>query len=197
MRLLGFALLVSLLTGIGFGLLPAFQATKTDLNSSLKEGGGKATEGQQRRRARSVLVVTEIALAQVLLVGATLLAISYVRVTQIDPGFNADKVLTAKIAPSRKKYPDPHSREMFYTTVLERLQALPGVEAAGMVMNLPLTGSSMNRGFRAEGQPETQPDENVAMVTSRQSDYFKALEIPIKRGAGSQVLTAKPPNGSS
>ena len=129
------------------------------LNSSLKEGGGKASEGQQRRRARSVLVVTEIALAQVLLVGAALLAISYVRVTQINPGFNADRVLTAKIAPSRKKYPDPRSREMFYTTVLERLQALPGVESAGMVMNLPLTGSSMNRGFRAEGQPEPKPDQ--------------------------------------
>ncbi len=185
LRLLGFALLVSLLTGVGFGLLPAFQATKTDLNSSLKEGGGKATEGQQRRRARSVLVVTEIALAQVLLVGAALLAISYVRVTHIHPGFNADKVLTAKIAPSRKKYPDPRSREMFYSTVIERLQALPGVEAAGMVMNLPLTGSSMNRGFRAEGQPEPRPDENVAMDYQVVSpDYFKALEIPIKRGRG-------------
>ncbi len=185
LRLLGFALLVSLLTGVGFGLLPAFQASKTDLNSSLKEGGGKATEGQQRRRARSVLVVTEIALAQVLLVGATLLAISYVRVTQIHPGFNAGRVLTAKIAPSRKKYPDPRSREMFYTTVLERLQGLPGVEAAGMVMNLPLTGSSMNRGFRAEGQPEPRPDENVTMDYQVVSpDYFKALEIPIKRGRG-------------
>ena len=114
------------------------------------------------------------------MVGAALLAISYVRVTHIHPGFNADRVLTAKIAPSRKKYPDPRSREMFYTTVLERLQALPGVEAAGMVMNLPLTGSSMNRGFHAEGQPEPRPDENVAMDYQVVSpDYFKALEIPI------------------
>ena len=185
LRLLGFALLVSLLTGVGFGLLPAFQATRTDLNSWLKEGGGKATEGHQRRRARSVLVVTEIALAQVLLVGAALLAISYVRVTQIHPGFNADRVLTAKIAPSRRQYPDPRSREQFYTTVLERLQALPGVEAAGMVMDLPLTGSSMNRGFRAEGQPEARPDQDVTMDYQIVSpDYFKALEIPIKRGRG-------------
>ena len=77
MRLFGFTLLVSLLTGVGFGLLPAFQATRTNLNSSLKEGGTKASDGRQRRGARNVLVVTEIALAQVLLVGAALLAISY------------------------------------------------------------------------------------------------------------------------
>ncbi|MFZ0062957.1 MAG: ABC transporter permease, partial [Pyrinomonadaceae bacterium] len=184
-RLLGFTLIVSLVTGIGFGLLPAFQATKTDLNSSLKEGGGKASEGQQRRRARSVLVATEIALAQVLLVGASLLAISYVRVMQIHPGFNAERVLTAKIAPSRKKYPDPRSRERFYATVLERLQALPGVESAGMVMDLPLSGSSMNRGFRVQGQPDPKPDQNVAMDYQVVSpDYFATLEIPVKHGRG-------------
>jgi putative ABC transport system permease protein len=185
LRLLGFTLLVSLFTGVGFGLLPAFQATRTNLNSSLKEGGTKASEGRQRRRARNVLVVTEIALAQVLLVGAALLAISYVRVTQINPGFNANRVLTAKMAPSRKKYPDPRSRETFYSAVLERLKSLPGVESAGMVMNLPLTGSSMNRGFHAEGRPEPKPDENVTMDYQVVSpDYFRTLEIPIKRGRG-------------
>ncbi|HEV7796548.1 MAG TPA: ABC transporter permease, partial [Pyrinomonadaceae bacterium] len=161
LRLLGFTLLVSLLTGVGFGLLPAFQATRTNLNTALKEGGTKASEGRQRRGARNILVVTEIALAQVLLVGAALLAISYVRVMQIDPGFNPDRVLTAKIAPSAKKYPDPRSRNAFYTTVLEHLQGLPGVESAGMVMSLPLTGSSMNRGFRVEGRPVPRADENV------------------------------------
>jgi putative ABC transport system permease protein len=184
-RLLGFTLLVSLLTGLGFGLLPAFQATRTNLNSSLKEGGTKATEGRQRRGARDVLVVIEIALAQVLLVGAALLAISYVRVTQINPGFNSDRVLTAKIAPSNKKYPDSKSRSAFYTTVLERLQNLPGVESAGMVMSLPLTGSSINRGFRVEGRPEARADENVTMDFQVVSpDYFSTLEIPTKRGRG-------------
>lgn len=131
LRLLGFTLLVSLLTGVGFGLLPAFQATRTNLNTSLKEGGTKASEGRQRRSARNILVVTEIALAQVLLVGAALLAISYVRVTQIKPGFNPDRVLTAKIAPSTKKYPDPGSRSTFYTTVLDRLRSLPGLNRRG------------------------------------------------------------------
>lgn len=185
LRLLGFTLLVSLLTGVGFGLLPAFQATRTNLNSALKEGGTKASEGRHRRGARNVLVVTEIALAQVLLVGAALLAISYVRVTQIDPGFNPNRVLTAKIAPAAKKYPDPKSRSTFYATVLEHLQGLPGVESAGMVMSLPLTGSSMNRGFRVEGRPVPKADENVTMDFQIVSPgYFSTLEIPIKRGRG-------------
>jgi putative ABC transport system permease protein len=185
LRLLGFTLLVSIITGVGFGLLPAFQATRTDLNNSLKEGGTKASQGRQRRRARSVLVVTEVALAQVLLVGAALLAISYVRVTQIHPGFNADRVLTAKIAPSRKKYADPRSRETYFASVLERLRALPGVESVGMVMNLPLTGSSMNRGFHAEGRPEPKADENITMDYQVVSpDYFSTLEVPLKRGRG-------------
>jgi putative ABC transport system permease protein len=185
LRLLGFTLLVSLLIGIGFGLLPAFQATRTNLNSSLKEGGTKASEGRQRRGARNVLVITEVALAQVLLIGAALLAISYVRVTQINPGFNPDRVLTAKIAPSAKKYPDPKTRSAFYTAVLEHLQGLPGVESAGMVMSLPLTGSSMNRGFRVEGRPEPRADENVTMDFQIVSPgYFSTMEIPIKRGRG-------------
>ncbi|HEV7747773.1 MAG TPA: ABC transporter permease [Pyrinomonadaceae bacterium] len=184
-RLLGFTLLVSLVTGLGFGLLPAFQATRTNLNTALKEGGTKATEGRQRRGARNVLVATEIALAQILLVGAALLAISYVRVTQINPGFNPDRVLTAKIAPSNKKYPDAKSRSAFYSTVLERLQNLPGVESAGMVMSLPLSGSSMNRGFRVEGRPEARSDENVTMDFQVVSpNYFSTLEIPVKRGRG-------------
>ncbi len=185
LRLLGFTLLVSLLTGVGFGLLPAFQATRTNLNASLKEGGTKGGKGSHHHRARNVLVATEIALAQVLLVGAALLAISYVRVTQIDPGFNPQRVLTARIAPSARKYPDPGSRNRFYSTVLEQLQALPGVESAGMVMSLPLTGSSMNRGFRVEGRPEPKADENVTMDFQIVSPgYFSTLEIPVKQGHG-------------
>jgi len=189
---LGFTLLVSLLTGVGFGLLPAFQATRTNLNSTLKEGGTKASGGRQRRGARNILVVAEIALAQVLLVGATLLGISYVRVTQINPGFNPDRVLTAKIAPANKKYPDAKSRSAFYTTVLERLQSLPGVESAGMVMSVPLSGSSMNRGFRVEGRPAPKADENVTMDFQIVSPgYFSTLEIPIKQGRGLSAADAE------
>ncbi len=185
LRLLGFTFLVSMITGIAFGLWPALQATAGSLNQSLKESGSKASEGKQRRRARNVLIVTELALAQVLLVGAGLLVMSYYRVSQIVPGFNGEQVLTAKIAPAASKYPDAKSRVQFYSRVLETLRGLPGVTSAGMVMNLPLSGASMNRGFHAEGRPEPKPDENVSMdyqVVSH--DYFSTIEVPIVRGRG-------------
>ena len=185
LRLLGFTFLVSLVTGIAFGLWPALQATGRSLNQSLKEAGSKSSEGKQRRRARSVLIVTELALAQVLLVGAGLLIMSYFRVSQINPGFNSENVLSAKIAPAAGKYPDAKSRVQFYSSVLDQLKSLPGVNSAGMVMNLPLSGSSMNRGFRVEGRPEPKSDENVSMdyqVVSK--DYFSTLEVPIHRGRG-------------
>jgi len=184
-RLLGFTCLVSMITGIAFGLWPALTATSRSLNQSLKDAGAKATEGKQRRRSRNVLIVTELALAQLLLVGAGLLIMSYVRVSRIDPGFNPEGVLSAKIAPTASKYPNPKSRVQFYSRVLEQLRTLPGVASVGMVMNLPLSGASMNRGFRVEGRPEPKADENVAMdyqVVS--SDYFSTLEIPVLKGRG-------------
>ena len=185
LRLLGFTLVVSMLTGIAFGLWPALHATGGSLNQSLKDAGSKASEGKQRRRSRNVLIVTELALAQVLLIGAGLLIVSYYRASKIDPGFNADHVLSAKIAPSAKKYPDPKSRVTFYSQVIEQLRTLPGVSSVGMVMNLPLSGSSMNRGFTVEGRPVPKPDENVAMdYQVVNSDYFATLEIPIVRGRG-------------
>jgi len=184
-RLLGFTFAVSMLTGIAFGLWPALQATTGSLNQSLKEAGAKASEGKQRRRARNVLIVTELALAQVLLVGAGLLIMSYLRVSEVNPGFNADHVLSAKVAPATNKYTDAKTRAQFYTQALEQLEHLPGVKSVGMVMSLPLSGASMNRGFKAEGRPEPKPDENVSMdyqIVSR--DYFSTLEIPIVRGRG-------------
>ncbi len=184
LRLFGFALLISTAAGIGFGLLPALHAAATNLNSSLKDAS-KGSESGQRRRARNVLVVTEVALAQVLLVAGALLALSYVRVAQINPGFNPDRVLTAKIAPAREKYPDAKSRTAFYATVLENLHRLPGVESAAMVMSLPLSGASINRGFRVEGRPEPKPNENVTMDFQIISpEYFSTLEIPVRRGRG-------------
>lgn len=185
MHLLAFTFGVSLVTGIAFGLWPALHATGGSLNQSLKESGAKSSEGRQRRRARNVLIVTELAVAQVLLVGAGLLIMSYVKVSQLDPGFNGDHVLTAKIAPSATKYRDSKARVQFFTRVIDQLKSLAGVNSVGMVMSLPLSGASMNRGFVVEGRPQPKSDENVSMdyqVVSH--DYFATLEVPIIRGRG-------------
>jgi putative ABC transport system permease protein len=185
LRLLSFTLLVSMFTGIIFGLWPALHVSSGSLNQSLKDAGSKASEGKQQRRTRSVLIVTELALAQVLLVGAGLLITSYIRVTQTDPGFSSEQVLTAKIAPAASKYPDAKSRVQFYSQAIEQLQNLPSAVSVGMVMNLPLSGSSMNRGFKVEGRPDPKPDENVSMdyqVINR--DYFSTLDVPIMHGRG-------------
>jgi putative ABC transport system permease protein len=184
LRMLGFILAVSVITGVCFGLLPAFQATRPDLNRALKDVT-RASQGRSRRRSRDFLVIAELALAQLLLVAAGLLIVSYVRLNQIDAGFNPDHVLTAKIAPSTKKYPDPKRRAEFFTAVLDHLRQIPGVQSAAIVLNLPLSGSSMNRGFTVEGRPPARPDENITMdyqVVS--SDYFAVLETPILRGRG-------------
>jgi putative ABC transport system permease protein len=183
-RLLGFTFVISLLTGIGFGLLPAFHGTRVRLSSSLKEGG-KTTSGRLHRSTRNILIGSEIALAQILLVGAGLLILSYVRASQINPGFNPQRVLSAKIAPSAKKYPNPKVKAAFYSNVLDRLSQLPGVQSVGMVMNLPLSGASMNRGFHAEGRPDPKPDENITMDYQVVSEgYFQTLGVPIIRGRG-------------
>ncbi|HVG32956.1 MAG TPA: ABC transporter permease [Pyrinomonadaceae bacterium] len=182
-RLLGFTLLVSLVTGIGFGLLPALQATRLDPQHALKEGGRSATEGRARRRTRNLLVVTEIALAQVLLIGAGLLIASFLRLQAVDPGFNPENLLTARLSLSKTKYTDSAKQIAFYNEVLGRLKAMPGVRSAALVMNLPLSGANMNRGFTVEGRPEPKPDENITVdyqVTS--PDYFAAMEIPLVRG---------------
>jgi putative ABC transport system permease protein len=182
-RLLGFTILVSLITGIAFGLLPALQATRLDPQHSLKEGGTKASEGGRRLRVRNLLVISEIALAQVLLIGAGLLIMSFLKLQAVEPGFNASNLLTARLSLSVTKYSDQKKKIVFYNQLLERLQTIPGVRSAALVMNLPLSGSNMNRGFIVEGRPEPKPDENVTVdyqVIS--SGYFQTMEIPLIRG---------------
>ncbi|HEX8140381.1 MAG TPA: ABC transporter permease [Pyrinomonadaceae bacterium] len=182
-RLLGFTLFISLATGLGFGLLPALQATRLDPQHSLKEGSTKATEGRRRRRVRNLLVVAEIALAQVLLIGAGLLVISFARLQSVEPGFHPSHLLTARLSLSVTKYKESAKKIVFYNQLLERMRAIPGVERVGLVMNLPLSGSNMNRGFVVEGRPEPKPDENVTVDYQVISPgYFETMQIPLVRG---------------
>jgi putative ABC transport system permease protein len=179
-RVAGFTLLASLLTGIVFGLLPALQASKTDLGVALKEGGRDAA-GLLRRRLRGFLVVSEVALAFVLLIGAGLLIRSYARLTEVDPGFDPRGVLTMKIALPFTKYSDGRSVAFFQQT-LERVQALPGVEAAAMVYPVPLSGAHGFSAFRIEGRPSPTEEAFNSGVRIISPDFFKTFRVPLIKG---------------
>jgi putative ABC transport system permease protein len=179
-RVAGFTLLVSLLTGILFGLLPALQASKTNLSVTLKEGGREAA-GLLRRRLRGLLVVSEVALAFVLLIGAGLLIRSFARLTEVDPGFDPRGVLTMDIALPFTKYRDGRSLAFFQQT-LERVRALPGAEAAATVSSLPLSGAPGSLTFGIEGRPSPTEQSFNAGMHIISPDFFKTFRVPLIKG---------------
>jgi putative ABC transport system permease protein len=176
-----FALGVSLATGILFGLAPAWQASRNTIGSVLKEGGRSST-GAGGRWVRNGLLVAEVAMSIVLLVGAALLLRSFARLTNVDPGFRPEHVLAFRVALPGTSYPqDPH-RIAFFTKLLEELEALPDVAAAGMTQSLPMRGDYI-LSFTIQGQPEPKPNEgpsaNYRVVSP---GYFEAMGIPLVRG---------------
>ena len=178
---LGFTLLVATLTGLIFGLVPALQSSKTDLTSSLKEGGRSESEGGGRNRMRSLLVVTETALALVLLVGAGLLIQSLLRLQRVNPGFHPERVLTMELSLPRSRYPR-EQRPAFFRSLIERIHTIPGVSSVGASTHIPLAGDNMNFAFFIEGRqsPEGRlPGADCRAVTP---DYFNALGIPLVKG---------------
>lgn len=180
-RVVAFTLALTLLTGVLFGLVPALQASKPNLNETLKDAGRGSTEGGRRQLIRSSLVVLEVASALVLLVGAGLLIKSFLRLQQVDPGFNPKNTLTASVALPQKKYPEEKQQAAFYQQLLEKISALPGVQAAATAVVVPLSGNDYVLGFEIEGRPkvENQPSTNYYAVSA---DYFKAMGIPLLRG---------------
>jgi putative ABC transport system permease protein len=182
---------VTIGTGILFGLIPAFASAKPELTEALKEGGRSSTTGARRNQVRNSLVIAEVALALVLLVGAGLLLKSYARVQNIDPGFDRRNVLTAEIDLPAPKYPPPGSPDYnhgeavinFWDEALRRVRQLPGVEAAGGTIVLPLSGSNTDSSFaiesRSVGGKEPTPDEELRVITP---DYFRVLKTPLLRG---------------
>jgi len=183
-RVLGFTVGVVCLVGLLFGLAPALQASKTDLNDALKEGGRSSTEGRGRNRVRALLVVSEIALSLLLLIGAGLLIKSFVLLRDVNPGFDAENVLTMRISLPAARYTEPQQQANFYRELTERVSALPGVEVAGATVSLPLGGSnfSVGRSFVREGRPlatENSLDADYFVATP---DYFKTMRIPVKAG---------------
>jgi len=181
---LAFTLSLSILTGILFGLVPAFAAAKLDLNESLKEGGRMSGVGVRRSLARSAFVVSEQALALVLLIGAGLLMRSFYRLLNVDPGFQPDKVLTMAVTLPPAQYPQAAQKSAFFEELLRRIQALPAIEHAGLCDSLPLTTFSMMMlGLQVEGQPlpplGKSPVVSIIKVTP---DYFHAIGMRLLEG---------------
>jgi putative ABC transport system permease protein len=181
-RVFGFTMAVSIFTGLIFGLVPAIGASKPDLNETLKEGGRSSTEGRHRNRLRGLLVISEVALSLVLLVGAGLLIKSFVKLSEVKLGFDTDNVLAVQIAPPRAKYPNPQDGANFFQQVIARTNELPGVESAGVVNMLPLSGSNMAITFTIEGRPVPPGQEPGASFRKVSTDYFRAMGIPVLQG---------------
>jgi putative ABC transport system permease protein len=182
-RVLSFTLLVSVLTGIIFGLVPALQASRQDLNETLKEGGRGSAEGIRRNRVRSLLVVSQIALSLVLLVGAGLLIRSFRQLQNVNPGFDPHRVMTATVGLPDAKYHEESQMAAFFQQTLQRAAATPGVEAVGAVYPLPLGGDMAQNLLTVEGHPPLNPGERL-ITNSRvvSADYFRAMGIPLIKG---------------
>jgi predicted permease len=183
---LGFTVLVTLLTALIFGLAPAFHASRIDLNEALKQGGGRSGLNAGGNRLRSALVVSEVALALVLLVGAGLLIQTFIKLRGQYSGLRPENVLTLRTVLSRSKYPQRPQRSAFYQDVLERVKAVPGVVCAGYATTVPLAIKGGTNGFSVEGRSIEQAlagglpyDANHRQISS---DYFKTMGIPIKQG---------------
>jgi putative ABC transport system permease protein len=152
-----FALVVSLVTCVLFGLAPAWQASRSTIGSVLKEGSRSST-ASSGRWVRNGLLVAEVAMSIVLLVGAALLLRSFARVTSVDPGFQPEHVLAFRVALPGTSYPEDSHRIAFFTSLLEGLEALPDVAAAGMTQSLPMRGDYV-LSFSIQGQPAPRPNE--------------------------------------
>jgi putative ABC transport system permease protein len=192
-RVLAFTFLLSLATGVVFGLAPALQASRPDLVPALKDEASAAAQGRRRFSLRNVLVVAQVALSIVLLIGAGLFLRSLNNAQAIDPGFNADKILDAQLNINLLRYTKAQGQE-FYRRVVERIEALPGVESASLARAVPMSGSSRTSSFLIQGRegPDnvsrsegTGPDEENEYTVNTNVvglKYFATMGIPLLRG---------------
>jgi putative ABC transport system permease protein len=180
-RVLGFTVLISVLTGLIFGLAPAAQ--RSELNDLLKEGGREGGAGSRGKRLRGLLVIGEVAVSLILLIGAGLLINSFMRLRNLDPGFHTERVLTMSVVLPQLKYPDRAKRAAFYTEVLRRVESLPGVKSAGVVNWIPLVFQGDSVGISIEGQPNPPGSQRPNAATRIISpDYFSTMGIRLLQG---------------
>ena len=182
-KVLAFTALVGTLTGLVFGLAPAAQASRFNLNENLKEGGRDASASDRGNRLRNLLVIGEIAVSCLLLIGAGLLINSFIHLRHLDPGFNSDHLLTAKVALSETKYPTKEKRAAFFQEVVRRVQPLPGVQSVGVGNNLPFTYDGDSMPIGVEGLPDPPPDQRPDVVLRVVGPgYFRTMQIPLVKG---------------
>jgi putative ABC transport system permease protein len=194
-QVLLFTAIISLVTGILAGALPARRLTRSDVNQALKQGLGRTDTDSGGHGTRSILVVTEVALSLVLLIGAGLMIHSFHRLQSVPPGFDSHGVLTMTASVSRTKFPTPEQQASFFERVLQRVRALPGVEAAGVIDNVPLFGGGSHQPIAIEGRPVVgmadQPEVDVRLISA---GYMRAMHVPVLRGRdfGDEDVASRP-----
>ena len=180
---LAFTVGLTLATGIFFGLVPALEAARVDLNESLKEAGRGAGQGSRSHRLRNAFVVTQVALALVLLVGAGLLIKSFNKLNSVEPGFNANKLLTMRVNLPGGKYDSDGKIVSFFQKAVENMRAVPGVESVGAINYVPFGGPHSATRIQIEGRPVLPPGERSSTgIVVTDANYFQAMGIPLKRG---------------
>lgn len=182
-RVLAFTVVVSLMTGTLFGLAPATHVSKLDLNEALKEAGRGASDGRRGGRTRSLLVVAEMALALVLLIGATLMIRTFMALENASTGFPTDNLLTMNVMPPEQQYSNEQQVADGFERVLERIQSIPGVLLAASATNLPVGGWNQGRAFTIEGREPKSPGEiQGAGYLSVSPGYFHTIGLTLRRG---------------
>jgi putative ABC transport system permease protein len=180
---LAFTTVLAILTGLVFGLVPAITVLRRNMSAVLKDDTARGSAGKRTGMTRSALVVAETALALVLLVGAGLLIKSFLRLQDVNPGFSSERVLTAQLSLPATRYPDAPARRAFWSRLLERVRAVPGVTAAGLTSNVPFNGNVGSGSYSIVGytppQGEAQPHGRQEIIGG---DYLRAMQIPIVEG---------------
>jgi len=180
---LAFTIVVAVATGLTFGLVPAWSAIGTELETTLRDESGRTSAARHTGLARAALVVSEVAFAVMLLVGAGLMVKSLARLQEVNPGFSAENVLTAQIALPGPRYPDPAARKTFWTRLVDSVGRLPGVTAVGLTTNVPFNGMVGSGSYNIVGYtpPAGQPSPHGRQEIVG-GDYFRAMQIPLVRG---------------
>jgi putative ABC transport system permease protein len=186
-HVLAFTLIVSLLAGLLFGLAPALHVSTPDLHGSLKEGG-RTSSAPGRRSLRNGLVISQVGLSVILLIGAGLLSRSFLRVLEVDLGFQTENILTFVLSPPAASYPEEHHLRSFYDELLQRIGSLPGVEAAGCNTTLPLSGALSSTTILVEDLPPASPTADYPHGAATMDfllvspGYIEAMELPLLEG---------------